>query len=161
MTDLVFLPLTPDELAAWAGGGRRPGPAPGYTVTPAMAAAFGFDDPAGEDASHTALCVASLAGLLRHGVRLVAVAELPWRAAEDDLPESAEFGAVSVGEADFAAVTALFGEGSDAAAVTALATALDGVPLEQAWERDEVQALLADGALAWYGPAEWQQLLGG
>ena len=58
-------------------------------------------------------------------------------------------------------VTALFGEGSDAAAVVALATALDGVPLEQAWERDEVQALLADGALAWYGPAEWQQLLGG
>jgi hypothetical protein len=157
VSDLVFLPLSPAELAAWAGGGH-PGPEAGFAMTPGMAAAFGFDDPAGEDASHTALCIASLAGLLRHGVRLVAVAELPWQARDE--PELAEFGAVRVAGAGFTAVTALFGEGSDPAAVAALAAALDGVPLAEAWERDDVGTLLSDGALLWYGPAEWPQLLG-
>ena len=59
---LVFVPLTADELAAWAQTGHHR-PARGYAVTPSLSAAFGFGPADAEDAEHTALHIAGLAGL--------------------------------------------------------------------------------------------------
>ena len=41
---LLFVPVTPAELALWAGGGILPGQRPGHTVTPEFTVAFEPDD---------------------------------------------------------------------------------------------------------------------
>ena len=64
---LLFIPLSPAELADWAGGGRLDWPRPGFSATPGLRSAFETDDE--EDAEHIALLVASVAGKLA-GVRL-------------------------------------------------------------------------------------------
>ncbi|MDQ7993834.1 MAG: hypothetical protein AAGC63_12000 [Propionicimonas sp.] len=147
---LVFLPLSGAELRDWATGGSLAGQRRGYAVTPAMAEAFGVDDP--EDAEYAALCIASIAGLLAHGERIVAVAEAAFTATPDD------FGEVSVSTPAWAAVDSLFGEDTDAAPARATGAAMAGLPLARAWDEPQVQALLADTDLLWYGPAEWALL---
>ena len=153
MSGLVFVPLAADELSAWATGGTLAGPRPGFAVTPAMLAAFGLAE--GEDAEYTALCIAGIAALLAHGERLVAVAEVPVTAGDD------EFGQVEVAGLPWTAVSSLFAEdGADSAPVAAAASAVAGFDLARAWESAEVEALLAETDLLWYGPSEWV-LLGG
>lgn len=150
MTDLVFLPLSGSELRRWAGDRVLPGHRTGYAVTPAMTEAFGVSDP--EDAEYTALSVASVAGLLAHGERVVAVLGTGWRPTDD------EFGAVEVADPSYRLVTALFGEDIDPGQARAAAIAVEGMTLDQAWESAVVQALLTERDLLWYGPAEWEQL---
>lgn len=153
MGGLVFVPLSGDELSAWAGSGQLAGPRPGFAVTPAMLAAFGLAE--GEDAEYTALCIAGIAGLLAHGERLVAVVEAPVSAGDD------EFGQVEVSDLPWSAVGSLFAEdGSDSAPVAVAVEAVMGSDLARAWEAAEVEALLAETDLLWYGPSEWV-LLGG
>jgi hypothetical protein len=150
---LVFLPLAPAQLRAWAGGGGTlAGRHRGYGVTPAMTRAFGLTDP--EDAEYTALCIASIAGLLDHGVRLVAVLEAP-------LPDIAdEFGEVALDDPRFADVTSLFGEDVDPAPARAAGAGIRGLSLAQAWDAPAVESLLAGTDLLWYGPGEWAVLAG-
>lgn len=88
---LVFVPLAPAELAAWAQGEPRSGVA--YAATPAFLAGFGIASADDEDADLTLLEIAALDGLLRHGVRLVAVAHAAARGAEP-----ADLGAVALDE---------------------------------------------------------------
>ncbi|MEA5055329.1 MAG: hypothetical protein VB093_18070 [Propionicimonas sp.] len=154
MTSLVFVPLEPAELRAWAEAGRLAGPHGGYAVTPAMAGAFGLDDPGSEEAEYTALCVASVAGLVAHGVRIVAVAQAEPVVSED------EFGGVLVTDLRFTAVTSLFGEDPDDGPARAAVAAVAGLSLAEAWETPAVTSLLADTDLLWYGPGEWQVLAG-
>ena len=146
---LVFLPLSGGELRTWAGAGRLPGPRQGFAVTPSMLESFEAADQ--EDAEYTALSIASLAGLLVHGQRVVAVVDLAATDAGD------EWGSVTVGEVPFTAVTAIFGEDSDPAQASAAALAVAGLDLASAWEQPVVQALLRETDLLWYGPAEWAQ----
>jgi hypothetical protein len=150
MTDLVFLPLSTGQLHSWATGGRLPTTLTGYAVTPAMTEAFGVTDP--EDAEYTALSVASVAGLLAHGERVVAVLGCRYQPSDD------EFGAVEVVEPAYAQVTALFGEDTNPAQAAAAAISVQGLTLDQAWESPAVQALLTERDLLWYGPAEWESL---
>lgn len=150
--DLVFVPLSGAELRTWAESGTLAGPRPGYSATPALRQAFGLTDE--EDAEYAALCIASIAGLLAHGRRLVAVAPATSSATSD------EFGQVEVAGVDYRSVTSLFGEDTDPEPAAATAAAIRGAPLSQAWEAREVQALLADTDLLWYGPGEWQLLVG-
>lgn len=147
MGGLVFVPVSAGELAAWAGSGSLAGPRRGFAVTPAMLAAFGLAE--GEDAEYTALCIAGIAGLLAHGERLVAVADVPTTPGDD------EFGEVSLDEVAWAAVTSLFAEDEDTAPAAAAAGAISRLELAEAWEAPEVEALLAATDLLWYGPAEW------
>jgi hypothetical protein len=152
MTDLVFLPLSSGQLHSWAGAGTLPGSHAGYAVTPAMAEAFGLTDP--EDAEYTALSVASIAGLIAHGERVVAVLTSGFPATSD------EFGAVRIDDPVYDAVTALFGEDANPAQAAAVAVTVQGLTLDEAWESDAVQALLTERDLLWYGPAEWASVGG-
>lgn len=150
MTDLVFLPLSGGQLRSWAISGTIPGSHTGYAVTPTMLDVFGVTDP--EDAEYTALSIASVAGLLAHGERVVAVLGISAPHGDD------EFGAVEVVEPSFTQVTALFGEDTDPAQAHAAAISVQGMTLDQAWEAASVQALLYQRDLLWYGPAEWESL---
>lgn len=148
---LVFVPVTASELAAWAEAGRHR-PAAAYAVTPSLCAAFGFAAADDEDAEHTVLHIAGLAGLLSGGIRLVAVAEASGR----PVPAS-EFGEVGVGELPWSAVTALFGDDApDAAAV--LRGRLAGRSVAASWDDEEVAEFLAEHELLWHGPGEWSGL---
>lgn len=150
MSQLVFLPLSGGQLHSWATAGLLPGRQTGFAVTPTMTEAFGLDDP--EDAEYTALSVASIAGLLTHGERVVAVLDIDSRPGDDD------FGSVEVTDPHYDRVTALFGEDTDPAQAAAAALSVRGMTLEQAWEEPVVRALLSDRDLLWYGPAEWRLL---
>ncbi len=152
MTDLVFLPLSGGQLHSWAAGGTLPGSHTGYAVTPAMTEAFGLTDP--EDAEYTALSVASVAGLIAHGERVVAVLASGFR------PTADEFGAVEVSDPAYAAVTSIFGEDTNPAQAAAVAVTVQGLTLDEAWESEAVQALLTERDLLWYGPAEWASVGG-
>ncbi len=138
-------------LREWATTGVLPGTRRGFSVTPAMAAAFDITATTDEDAEHTALCIASLAALIQHGRRLVAVAETSFTG---DL-SAPEFGSVSVSDVPFGRVTSLF-----AGAESATPDGVVGSALASAWERDDVQNLLSRGELLWHGAGEWQLLTG-
>ncbi len=147
---LVFVPVSADELRQWAESGSLDGPHGAFAVTPALTEAFDLDDP--EDAEYAALCVASVAGLVAEGVRIVAVAEADVRQTADD------FGGVVVTDLQFSAVTSLFGEDVDPTPAARAAAAVAGLSLAEAWEAPEVTSLLADTDLLWYGPGEWTSL---
>ena len=100
---LLFIPLSPAELADWAGGGRLDWPRPGFSAAPGLRYAFETDDE--EDAEHIALLVASVAGLARYGLRLVAVVEASGESAGDP-----DFGELRVSETPYSAVQAIFAE---------------------------------------------------
>ena len=151
---LLFIPLSPAELADWAGGGRLDWPRPGFSATPGLRSAFETDDE--EDAEHIALLVASVAGLARYGLRLVAVVEASGESAGDP-----DFGELRVSEAPYSAVQAIFAEEADAAAVQPAATAAKGLELADAWDDPAVIGLLENADLLLHGPAEWSALVGG
>jgi hypothetical protein len=148
---LVFVPLARETLRTWAGQGRLPGAVTGHAVTPRMAAAFGFGSTLDEDAEHTALHIAGLAGLLANGERLVAVVEAPAQALEGDL---AEFGAVSLREPGWPAVTALFVDDPEQPMPAVAASSLAA-----AWDVDDVVEGLSDRELLWHAPTEWGTLV--
>lgn len=149
---LVFVPLSAAELADWADSGARAAGI-GHAVTPALRDAFGFAATDDEDAEHTALHVAGLAGLLAHGVRLVAVAEASGR----PVPDS-DFGEVLLGELPWAAVTALFSDDAPEQAA-GLAGAVGAADLTGAWDDTRVADFLAEHELLWHGPGEWAALV--
>ncbi len=149
---LVFVPLTADELAAWAQTGHHR-PARGYAVTPSLSAAFGFGPADAEDAEHTALHIAGLAGLLDAGRRLVAVAE-----ASATPVASSEFGQVRLGALPWSSVTALFAD-DDPGIADDLRGRLGGVALEAAWDDPVLAEEIGENELLWHGASEWQALL--
>lgn len=150
---LLFIPLTPAELALWAGAGRLDWPRPGFSATPGLRAAFETGDE--EEAEHIALLVASVAGLVRYGLRLVAVVEASGEPTGDP-----DFGELRVPEAPYSAVQALFAEEADPATVQQAAAAAKGLELAAAWDDPAVIGLLENADLLWHGPAEWSALVG-
>lgn len=150
---LVFVPLTPADLGAWARSGVRD--VAGFTATPAFLEAFGLSTPDDEDAALTLLEVAALAGLSAHGVRLVAVCETDAAAPA----EPADFGAVHAASVSWSRVTSIFADDADGAArASAAAAHLRGLDLAAAWETDEAGALLAATDLLWHSSTEWDGL---
>lgn len=151
---LVFLPLTPHALHAWASGEPLRG-VRGFAATPTFLAAFGLTPADDEDAERTLLHIAGLDGLVSHGVRLVGVVD----AAARDL--ATDFGGVEVAEVAFASAVALFTDEADAAASVAKALAdLGDGDLAAAWDSPAHEALMADADLLWFGPDEWEHLPG-
>ncbi len=149
---LVFVPLAPTDLADWASTGVRD--VTGFAATPAFLESFGLSAPDSEDTDRTLLEVAGVAGLLEHGVRLVAVSE-----ADAVGAEPAEFGAVVAGPVRWAAVESLFADDeAGGATATAAAAAVGEADLDQAWESDEVTDLLRTTELLWHGSSEWERL---
>ncbi|MDR1711025.1 MAG: hypothetical protein LBR58_04090 [Propionibacteriaceae bacterium] len=140
---LVFIPLSRDDLGQWARSGAF-APAQAFAVTDSMMAAFGFTAATDEQAENTALDIAGLAAGLSSGIRLVAVAEAQWPPLADD------FGRVQPGELPYSKVSALFFDPS-VPAVTA-------ATVDEAWDEPAAAEHLAKSDLAWYHPAEWEQL---
>lgn len=151
---LVFVPLSVEELSAWAGGAGGPGS--GFAATGAFLEAFGLADPDDPHADLTLLEIAGLAALLRVGARRVAVAQA--RATRPGEP--AEFGAVACGEVPWRAVTSLFADdASGALAADATRAALGEVSLAEAWDDPRVADLLARTELLWHDATEWRQFV--
>lgn len=154
---LVCVPASDAELRALGSGRTLPVPL-AFAATPAFLDAFGLTDPGDEDAERTLLYLAGLSSLIRHGRRLVLVAELAGlrgREAEGQL------GGVTASEIGLAQVSALFADDPEGRALAAAARAqLDGLGLEAAWEHPAHERLLAETDLAWYGPEEWAAVAG-
>ncbi len=149
---LVFVPLAPADLADWASTGVRD--VTGFAATPLFLEAFGLGGPEGEDTDLTLLEVAGVAGMLAHGVRLVAVCGTDAAGAEP-----AEFGAVVAGRVAWSAVESLFAGGEAGAPKgTAARAAVGDTDLDAAWEADEVSDLLRTTELLWHGSSEWERL---
>ncbi|WP_282005106.1 DUF6912 family protein [Propioniciclava sinopodophylli] len=149
---LVFVPLSPPDLDAWASSGRRD--VSGFAATPVFLETFGLPSHDIEDADLTLLEVAGVAGLLAHGVRLVAVCQT-----EASGSEPAEFGAVVAEGVRWGAVESLFADDADGAArAAAVGAVLAGAGLEEAWEADAVSDLLRGTELLWHNSTEWEPL---
>jgi hypothetical protein len=151
---LVFVPVTPQLLAEWAGGAVLGPELPGIAATDGLCEAFGVTD--AEESERIALLVASVAGLAAHGQRLVAVVSA---AAEPRADGDPDFGEVSLPATGFDRVSAIFADEPQTAALAAVAVA--GLPLAQAWEHPAVTALLSDVDLLWHGAGEWEVLTAG
>ncbi|PFG16371.1 hypothetical protein ATK74_0908 [Propionicimonas paludicola] len=149
---LLFVPVTPAELAAWAGDGRLDQPRPAFSATAGLRAAFDTSDD--EDAEHIALLVASVAGLAAHGVRLIAVVEGSGEPSGDP-----DFGELRVAGLAYSAVEAIFADDAAEPTLPAAAEAARGLSLAQAWEDPAVVALLENADLLWHGAAEWGALI--
>lgn len=152
MSALGFVPVSAPELAAWARQGVLPGPRRGYAVTSGLRRAFEPDDDA--EAENLALLIASVAGLISTGRRLVVVVAVePDRSSVDD-----DFGEVSFQQLSWDAAQSIFADESDFAELAAAIPAAAGKSLAAAWNDPIVFALVENADLLWYGPGEWEQL---
>ena len=149
---LVFAPLAPADLADWATTGARD--LSGFAATRSFLDAFGLPSHDSEDADLTLLELAGIAGLLAHGVRLVAVCDT-----EATGVEPADFGAVTAASVPFAHVESLFVDDEAGARKAASArAALGAVSLDRAWDADATNDLLRSTELLWHSSTEWERL---
>jgi len=152
---LVCLPVTAEGTRGWLADGVLRGEQVGYAPTPGLYEAFGLTSDQDEDADYVALTVASVAAAAR-GRRLVAVGEL-----EGVATEPADFGAVTVQDVPWSAITAFFADDPAAeAAVAAARNAVAGADLADAWDAEPVQRLVAEHDLLWHAPEEVAGLVG-
>lgn len=147
---LVFVPVTAAERRQLKEG-QELGPRSAFTVTEELCAALDYGPDELEDAEYAAMVIASVAGLARLGARLVIVAEVDASALGQVIDAGngeRELRRVRPGE-----VTAFFAE--DTGADTAVAAvAARGLGIDEAWELEEVQALLNQADLLWHGAEE-------
>lgn len=149
---LVFAPLAPADLAAWASAGARD--ISGFAATRSFLDAFDLPAHDSEDADLTLLELAGIAGLLAHGVRLVAVCDTDAIGVEP-----AEFGSVAAASVPWSRVESLFADDPAGAERAAAAReALGAVSLDEAWDADATNDLLRSTELLWHGSTEWKRL---
>lgn len=153
---LLFVPLAPAELAAWATSGVLVGPRPAHAVTAGLRDAFDAADE--EEAEHIALLVASVAALAATGHRLVVVAE---GVAAGDPGGDPDFGEVVVSDLPWTAAQSLFADEAEVPGLPEAARGAAGLPLSAAWELPAVIALLEHADLLWHGAGEWGALSAG
>lgn len=147
---LVFIPCSRDELAMLSGElpctQRR-----AYTVTPDLLHELEYTPDMAEDAEYAALVLASVAGLVSHGERFVIVAEVDPVLIEPG--EDSANGECLLTSCPEQAMTAWF---EDAPGVQ-LPRLPEGSSIDDAWEIDEVQALLAEHDLLWNDVVEYRR----
>lgn len=154
---LMFVPLSPSELVDWARGGSRD--VEGFAATPGFRAAFQITDPVAEETELTLLEIGGIDGLIRHGVRLVAVCDVAPTTLAAQGTSGADFGAVTASAVAWTQVRSLFTD-DDYGAVRAstMRANLTAVPLADAWDTESVQTLIAETDLLWHGSGEWDRL---
>lgn len=156
---LTFLPVRRSEAIELARDGVAPAcPRLGFSATPELVAALGYQPDQSEDAEYAAMVLASVWGLANFGERLVLVAEL----ADDQVhpgDEEVENGGVQVLGVVKSAVVAWFADPDGVA--QAAAQAAHGLGIDAAWETPEVQELLVSHDLMWHGVEELSQLVEG
>ncbi|HSN11435.1 MAG TPA: hypothetical protein VLS51_04935 [Propionibacteriaceae bacterium] len=151
---VVLVPVSAEQLSQVQESTLQ-GPVTGFAVTPALCETFGLGPTDGEEADRTALLLAGLAALLAHGRRLALVVE----ARASDTGDA--FGEVTVQDLSWRDVSAVFADAPEAADLVAAATrATEGLDLDAAWDTDEVQSLMKEHDLLWFGPEEADVVLG-
>jgi hypothetical protein len=147
---LVFIPVASDELDVLVGAvpisNRR-----AYTVTADLLDELEYTSDMAEDAEYAALVLASVAGLIEFGERVVVVAEVDQGLVEPG--EDSANGECVLTSCPASAMTAWF---VDAPGVD-LPQVRKGAGIDEAWELPEVQALLAEHDLLWNDVAEYRR----
>jgi hypothetical protein len=146
----VALALRPDDLLDLARG-RPLGPCLAWADGPELRQAAGIGPEQDDEAAWSVVLFASVDGLIRHGLRLVATAEadFSWAGADRDS------GQVTVQRLLWSQLTAVYADDpAQADAVAELVPTLAGVDFEQAWSEPALTAFLARADLLWYDPSE-------
>lgn len=147
---LVFIPVASDELDVLVGRvpveNRR-----AYTVTPDLLEELGYTADMAEDAEYAALVLASIAGLVEFGERVVVVAEVDPALVEPG--EDSPNGECLLTRCPPESMTAWF---VDAPGVD-LPEVRKGAGIDEAWDMPEVQELLAEHDLLWNDVAEYRR----
>lgn len=150
--DLICVPISGEELTTWVATGFLAGSRTAHGVTAGLTEAFEPDD--SDEAEQLALLVASVAGLIQYGYRLVAVAEV-----SQVLGRSDEFGTIAVTDLPWKAVRSLFTDADAAPGWQVASQAAKGLTLSQAWQHPAVIELLEGSALLWHDASEWAILV--
>jgi hypothetical protein len=151
---VVLVPVSRDQLSELRQA-PLPGTLRGFAVTPALLDTFGLGEGDDEEADRTALLLAGLSALLSYGRRLALVAETATTDNGDP------FGEVTLAGLAWSDVSAIFADAAEAESlVRTTAEAVSGLDLDAAWDTDEVQALMTEHDLLWYGPEEAGVVLG-
>lgn len=150
---LVFIPVDPEELAAIDGGVELVDRL-AHRVTPELLTQLGYGPDQTEEAEYAALLLASVVSLAEHGRRTVLVAEVrPDLVAPGQDPGN---GQCILARVPTSAITCWF-EDEAGLDVGEAARAARGLHLDDAWELDEVQALLHGHDLLWNGVEEYRR----
>ncbi|CAL8967303.1 hypothetical protein TESS_TESS_00034 [Tessaracoccus sp. O5.2] len=153
----MFIPIAADDMGA-LDGSTTLRERPAHTVTPELLAELGYSEREAEDAEHAAMVLASVAGLARHGTRLVIVAEVDPSTVRPG--EDSANGEVVVEVCPTRSITAWFAD-EPGADVGAAAAAARGLSIDEAWELPEVQDLLQRQDLLWNDVVEYRRATGG
>ena len=151
---VVMVPVSADALARLSAGQPVAGPLRAYAASSLLLQTFDLSEAETEQAERTALQVASLDALVKHGRRLVVVTRAPYTADPDGY----------LGQGTVTQVTrieAVFADAAEAGAAVRLAyQQAAGKPLDEAWDLAAVRSLLVDHDLLWCGAEEASSLLG-
>lgn len=151
---VVMVPVSADALARLSAGQPVVGPLRAYAASSLLLQTFDLSEAETEQAERTALQVASLDALVKHGRRLVVVTRAPYTADPDGY----------LGQGTVTQVTrieAVFADAAEAGAAVRLAyQQAAGKPLDEAWDLAAVRSLLVDHDLLWFGAEEASSLLG-
>lgn len=149
--EFVCVPVNGEQLRLLAAGQTIPGPLQAFTSNDELLATFGLTPADDEEADFACLLVAGLWALTRYGRRLVVTANVdPDRLF--DGPE-AENGGRSLQELPVARVEAWFSD-EDQAAVAEAGALVNGLDIDAAWERPEIERLLREQDLMWHSVVE-------
>lgn len=143
---MVFIPTDATAWQAVVGGEVA-----GFSATPALCEAFDLTDP--EESEFAAMTVASVSSLTRHGHRFVLGAEV----APDQIDDAGDTGNGEVivsGLRRSQIVSWFTDEVADDPQLRAAAERARGLELDEAWDLDEVQALIGGHALLWHAAEE-------
>lgn len=150
MKQLVFIPIDAAELPV-LGGERELRDRRAFTVTPDLLQELEYTPDMVEDAEYAAMVLASVAGLIEFGVRLVVVADVDSSLVQPG--EDSTNGECFLTHCPSAAITAWF---SDAPGVEVPQLA-HNASIDEAWDHAEVQELLIEHDLLWNDVAEYRR----
>lgn len=148
---LVFVPCTVEQATQLWRGGSLPG-CQGFSVTPQLQSTLGYGPADAEDAEYACMVLASIHGLASHGSRLVLVAEVAPATVKPGA--EADNGGVQLTGLARTSVRSFFTDEDSQPLLEPAARAAAGLPLDEAWERDEVQRLVRDADLLWHSVEE-------
>lgn len=147
---LVFIPVAASELEMLVGTvpveQRR-----AFTVTEDLLDELGYTQDMSEDAEYAAMVLASVAGLIEFGERVVIVADVDPSLVEPG--EDSANGECVLTKCPPEAMTAWF---TDAPGVL-MPTVPESASIDEAWELPDVQALLREHDLLWNDVVEYRR----
>ncbi len=148
---LVFVPTSKQRAVQALEDSSWPGPVEAHTVTDELMSALGYTDAQLEHAEYAALLLASVAGLTRFGRRFVVVADVDEKTIAAG--RSAVDGEITLSQLDPRSMVAFFLD-EDPQLSSAVADAVAGMQLDEAWEHPAVKRLVWSCDLMWHAAEE-------